>query len=455
MRGTRTVLLAVALGAAFLLDAAPGRADDEVGLPAPITDSQFYEQGTFDPAKVELGRLLFFDKILSGNRNISCATCHHPLAATGDGLSLPVGEGGRGLAGARDTGRGRHAIVERVPRNAPALFNLGARQFRTMFHDGRVQKKGGEPSGFRSPAGADLPMGLDNVLAAQAMFPVTSATEMAGQTGENEIADAAAAGNLPLVWERLETRLRSIPVYVELFTDAFDEVSDAGDLRFVHAANAIAAFEAAAWRADNSPFDRYLRGETRAMSPAARRGMELFYGELGCASCHSGVFQTDHRFHAIAMPQIGPGKGDGVDGHEDHGRARVTGRRGHLLKFRTAPLRNVAITGPWGHAGAYDTLRAVVEHHFDPAGSLERYDPAQAMLPPRADLDRLDFVVHSNPGRRDRIARRSELRARPVKGLASKIDDLIEFLHALTDPASLDLREDIPEAVPSGLPIAD
>ena len=88
----------------------------------PVSDTDFYAEGLPDPAKVELGRKLFFDKILSGNLNTSCATCHHSLADTGDGLSLPVGEGGQGLGVTRDTGFGVDEIDERVPRNAPAGF---------------------------------------------------------------------------------------------------------------------------------------------------------------------------------------------------------------------------------------------------------------------------------------------------------------------------------------------
>ena len=82
----------------------------------------------------ELGKLLFFDKLLSGNQNISCATCHHPFAALGDGLSLPVGAGGTGLGVTRETaGRPGQAIVERVPRNAPHIFAIGDDEFTDMF----------------------------------------------------------------------------------------------------------------------------------------------------------------------------------------------------------------------------------------------------------------------------------------------------------------------------------
>ncbi|MEO1573453.1 MAG: cytochrome-c peroxidase, partial [Pseudomonadota bacterium] len=106
--------------------------------PRATDDADFHDNGRPDRAQAALGQLLFFDKILSGNRNISCATCHHPLAGSGDGLALPVGEGGRGVGITRNTGSGDAAIHERVPRNAPPLFNLGAREFTVFFHDGRL-----------------------------------------------------------------------------------------------------------------------------------------------------------------------------------------------------------------------------------------------------------------------------------------------------------------------------
>ena len=193
----------------------------------PVSDSDYYDDGNPAVEKITLGKNLFVDKILSGNLNTSCATCHHPLADTGDGLALPVGEGGVGLGVTRDTGTGVDAIHERVPRNAPPVFNLGAREFTVMFHDGRIQPDHRYPSGFLSPAGYDLPEGLENALAVQAMFPVTSGAKMAGQAGENDQADAAAAGNLAGpggVWVQLADKLRTIPEYVDLFMAAYPEI---------------------------------------------------------------------------------------------------------------------------------------------------------------------------------------------------------------------------------------
>ena len=430
-------------------------------IPGPVTDVDFRKPSE---AKVELGRNLMFDKILSGNKNISCATCHHSLTDTGDGLSLSAGEGANGLGITRDTGIKKYAIHERVPRNAPPVFNLGAHEFEVLFHDGRVSVNNNFPSGCETPVGYDLPENLENVLACQAMFPVTSPTEMAGQGSENHIAKAAAKGNLAGpggVWELLAERLQRIPEYVEMFKAAFSDVIVKEDITYAHAANAIAAFEGVFWRADNSPFDQYLRGDVNAMSANAIAGMALFYnGDSNgnaCADCHSGKFQTDHGFHAVAMPQIGPGRGsnsgDNTDGREDFGREQKTGAPGDILKFRTPNLRNVALTAPYGHAGAYNTLRAVVEHKLDTVNALHNYDQGQAVLPSRADLDSLDFITMNDPDRVDFIALHNELQ--PMTYSEEDVDRIIDFLNALTDPGSVDLRKDVPASVPSGLPLYD
>ena len=426
------------------------------------TDADYYDDGAPPNAKVELGRNLFFDKILSGNLNDSCASCHHPMAWSGDGLSLPVGEGGRGLGITRDTGEGDDAIHERVPRNAPPVFNLGAREFTRMFHDGRVAEDPTSETGFISPAGDQLPFGLENSLAVQAMFPVTSPAEMAGQAGENAQANAAALDMLAGeggVWDIIAKKLQAVPAYVEMFKEAyFDEIFSAEDITFVHAANAIAAFEAREWRFDNSPFDQFLRGDVRALTVEESHGMRLFYTKAGCGNCHSGVFQTDQEFHAIAMPQIGPGKGDNlpgyIDGHDDFGRERVTDDFYDRFKFRTPTLRNIALSAPYGHSGAYNSLEAMVHHHLDSVESLHNYDQSQAVLPStNSDLDDLDFVVMNDHNRRDAIAEASELGQLVLRD--REFDALLAFLHALTDPRAIDLRRDVPATVPSGLPVWD
>lgn len=488
-----SVLATVVAGFAVTVDTPAEDGISRGALPEPVTDSDYYENGAPAKARVELGRLLFFDKILSGNKNISCATCHHPQFATTDGIALPLGEGPKGLGPDRRTGHfTAEGIRGRVPRNTPALFNLGAKEFRRMFHDGRVEVDlhGYYQSGFISPARWKLPEGLDNVLAAQAMFPSTAADEMAGHKGENTVAEARSLNKVAGpggVWTQLADRLQAIPEYVAKFRTAYPtKVQTSEDIDMVLAANAIATFEARAFRADNSPFDQYLRsGE--GLSAEARLGMELFYGKAGCHRCHRGKFQTDHEFHAIAMPQIGPGKADGRDSEywrdtgikaflEDFGRGRVTVRVEDNYRFRTPSLRNVALTGPWSHAGAYDSLEAVVQHHLDPTQSLTSYRLPRDLLPPlghiietRADgaqfvaltlegqrlegfLRRDDYVMQT-PALRGRIAAANELE--PVALNDEEVTQISTFLESLTDPKSVDLTQLVPESVPSGLSVVD
>jgi cytochrome c peroxidase len=191
------------------------------------------------------------------------------------------------------------------------------------------------------------------------------------------------------------------------------------------------------------------------MSDSAKAGMRIFYSPRkgGCASCHSGVFQTDHSFRAIAVPQIGPGKGDGDYGYEDFGRERVSGVAVDRYRFRVPSLRNVAQTAPYGHSGAFDTLDGMLRHHFDTVGSLYDYDASQAVMPARSDLDAKDFLAMSDPEALASIARANELA--PIRLKKREVKQLVDFLHALTDPAMLDMRGDVPKSLPSGLPLGE
>ncbi len=456
----------------------------------PVQDSDFLGDAQFRAEQVELGRLLFFDKILSGNRNISCATCHHPAHATSDGLSLPIGEGGVGLGPQRRVPDPAHAVSGRVPRNAQDLFFVGDKTRTSLFHDGRVELDPNQsyPSGFWTPAREQLPEGLQSALAAQALFPLLSPIEMAGQKGENPVATASALGKLAGpdgAWRLLVQRLRDIPEYVTRFRAAYPGVRSAADVDITHVGNAIAAFETVSFRPDGSPFDEYLRTRRRSALPGrAALGMDLFYGKAGCSECHSGKFQTDNHFHAIGMPQLGPGKGDGwnhdyfkqtgfVARLEDFGRYRVTAREQDKYAFKTPSLRNVALTGPWGHAGAFTSLESVVRHHLDPEHSLRAYHQSPAPLPDLTEIAELsangsrlilkpinparmaafmqrDLWVVQSPQLLERIAEHSELTPRALS--QQEVNDLVSFLRALTDPSSRDMSALVPERVPSGLP---
>ncbi|WP_299283902.1 cytochrome c peroxidase [uncultured Tateyamaria sp.] len=417
-----------------------------IAAPVLAGDLPRYEPAfpTHDPALIELGQLLFYDPILSGSKTVSCATCHHPNHATGDGVSLGLGDGGTGLGPDRATDT-ENIPEQRIPRNAPPLFNLGAREFTVFFHDGRLEEDANRPSGIRTPLGSEMETGFASALSAQSMFPVLSPDEMAGHYAENDVAQAVRQGLLTGqggAWSILSERVAAIPEYRQ----RFDAVIGQTEIGFTDISDALAAFLDFEWRGVASPFDLYLRNGTE-MEPAAMRGMELFYGKADCVACHSGRFQTDHDFHAIAMPQIGPGKAARFESHaRDTGRMRVTGDPNDAYAFRTPPLRNVVQTAPYGHSGAYATLEGVIRHHLDPVASLRSYDPSQAVMP---GFDADDLRVMSDPAEIDAIAAANGLSPQALSD--EEVAELIAFMGALTDPQSVRGALGIPASVPSGL----
>ncbi|MEM9049605.1 MAG: cytochrome c peroxidase [Pseudomonadota bacterium] len=415
-------------------------------LPAPVSDADYR---AVDPDEAALGWLLFYDPILSGNRNIACATCHHPRFATSDGVSLSLGEGGIGLGPDRRPDP-HNRPEQRLPRNAPALFNLGAHAFTRLFHDGRIEIDPTRPSGLRTPMGEEMLVGFATLLSAQTMFPVLSPDEMAGHYSENAIAAAARRGLITGpggAWDLLSARVAAIPAYQAAFAATYPEIAAGRPIAFTDISNAVAAFMEEEWRSDTSPYDAHLRGVTLLAGPAAE-GLVLFYGKAGCASCHAGPFLTDHAFHAMGVPQIGPGKAARFERHRrDDGRFRVTGRAPDRYRFRTPSLRNVMQTGPWGHDGAYTDMAAFLAAHADPAQAIGLYDPAQALLPPldgTAPFAALDDAVE-----RAAIAAAATPARHPLE--PAEIASLIAFLDSLSDPIALAGRRGIPTTLPSGL----
>ncbi|WP_417415007.1 cytochrome-c peroxidase [Hoeflea sp.] len=442
--GFRRALIAAAVVVMATLPAVEAFSAQD--LPPPLTEADFHE---FDPRLAQIGRLLFYDPVLSGNRNISCGTCHHHDLASGDGLALGVGEGGEGLGSKRSTGRGADLIEKRVPRNAPGLFNLGAREIRVLFHDGRLSIEDIFGNGFNSPAEEYLPKGLKGILAAQALFPLASETEMAGNPEENKIA-GAAYDRIDYVWPLLVERVRAIPAYLDMFRGADPLVETAGDLTIVHIANALGDFINSEWRSMDSGFDRYLAGDAAALSGKARAGMELFYGKAKCATCHSGPLMTDQDFHALALPHFGPGRTRRFDPYvRDVGRMAESDRLEDAYRFRTPMLRNVALTGPWGHNGAYATLEGIVRHHLDPVSALDAWTPEMVELPVDNRLAGVDFIAFEDNRERERL--RSRVDIEPVGLADGEILQLVAFLEALTGEAKGRLGR--PASVPSGLPV--
>ena len=269
-------------------------------LPNPILPSDF---PALDTETVALGRQLFFDPVLSGNDNIACATCHHPALGTGDAMSLSIGEGGLGLGRLREVVNG-NAPKARIPRNAPALFNLGAREFTVMFHDGRVQLNRESMYGIAMPEGRTLERPVNTALAAQNILPILSHDEMAGHPGENAIADAIDAENIhgpDCAWQLIAAKVEAI----EEYRMAFDWIIGKDEpIHITDIGNALSQFITYEFRATDSPVDQYLNGKQEALEVDQMAGMELFYGKANCSSCHSGKFQTDHGFHAIGLPQF-------------------------------------------------------------------------------------------------------------------------------------------------------
>ncbi len=417
-------------------------------LPRPLADADYVP---VDPAEAKLGQLLFFDPILSGNRNISCATCHHPKFATGDGVSLGMGEGGIGLGPERKPDAG-NMPEQRIPRNSPGLFNLGVKDLSVLFHDGRIEVDETRASGLRTPLEDEMVTGFANLLSAQTMFPVLSPDEMAGHYQENDVSKAVRQGRLTGAagaWDIISRRVADIDDYRLSFDAVYPEIAAGQPIAFTDISNAIAAFVASEWRADNSAFDVYLRGEA-LLTPAAMRGLQLFYGDAGCSACHSGPLLSDQSFHAMGQPQLGPGKAERFESHQrDVGRMRVTGRTEDAYAFRTPGLRNVTKSGPWGHAGAFSDLGAFVRHHVDPIAGLDGYRP-QAVLPD-LDVGKSDWAILDDPATRREIA--AAITGEPRAIGEAEIADLLAFLDSLSDENSLKGRLGIPESVPSGLPI--
>jgi cytochrome c peroxidase len=244
MRAVTSWILLVALASA----GAPARAAETttltvegVTIPLPLglqADAAYVPAGNPPTAeRVTLGRLLYFDKRLSADDTVSCATCHDP--AHGFAEPRATSSGIRGQVGAR---------------NAPTVLN---RLFsKEQFWDGRA---------------ADLEE--------QAHGPVVNQIEM-GMASHDACIE----------------RLRGIKGYPPLFEKAFGTP----EITMPRVAQAIASYERTVLTG-NSPFDRYQAGDQEAMTAAAVRGMALFNGKGNCVTCHAGFNFTDESYHNLGV----------------------------------------------------------------------------------------------------------------------------------------------------------
>jgi cytochrome c peroxidase len=252
-------------------------------------------------ARAELGRLLFYDPILSSDAEVACATCHSEHWGMGDGLPLAIGVGAGSLVG---PGRHGDAIGRR---NAPTLWNVGARG--VLFWDGRA-----------------------STLEEQALAPFDNERELA----------------LPV--EEALAAVADVPEYVELFDAAFEHA--APQVSEATLGEALAAFQRTLV-SDHAPYDAHIAGDSGALSETMRQGLELL-GELGCEGCHEPpLFQSDG--YARRLPEV----------PDDLGRFDVTGEVDDRGAFRVPTLRNTRDTAPYFHDGSVQTLREAVAIEVD------------------------------------------------------------------------------------------
>ena len=303
------------MGLFFSCNAPNINREDQIGsLP---TDVISPSDNPSSRSKVELGRMLFWDPILSGNKDIACVTCHHPSHGYAENIDLSLGVGGSGLSTSRVGG----ALVKR---NAPSILNTAFNGIRSnydydpaaavMFWDNRTQS-----------------------LEEQALGPLHSEEEMRGHAFSEEE-----------TLEVLSQRLAEIDEYRQMFTEAFGDQL----INSLRIGKAIAAFERSLI-AVNSRFDQFARGDTNVLTDFEMRGIQEFM-DAGCTNCHNGPMLSDYELHNIGVKQ-NP-KLDIVD-------------QGVGGKFRTPSLRNLSFTAPYMHNGTVRTLKDAIRHYIDLSGS--------------------------------------------------------------------------------------
>jgi cytochrome c peroxidase len=310
-------------------------------------------------SKLELGRKLFIETNISGNRNISCRTCHHPMMGTSDALALSQTEDGKGI----------------LKRNSISIFNVGLPQNNFMFWDGRVHYNPTskifntpEPAmNGQNPGAVQITSVMTSALAAQAIFPLVSIEEMKGRKGDNEIANANS--NLE-AWDKIVKRLTTEDEkekYIKLFKAAFPE---AKTINIGHVGEAMATFMGQQFQSNTSPFHRYVAGDNSAMTEQQKRGLAVFIGQGKCIACHQGTILGNNSFFtSVGVPQYGA-----KPFQADLGRADVNNETFRKYFFRTPSLINVALTAPYMHNGAFKTIREVINHYNNIRHSLMHFE---------------------------------------------------------------------------------
>lgn len=367
------------------------------------------------PERIELGRLLFFDPILSGEKDVACGTCHHPDFAFADRRQFGAGASGVGLGPSRLLSRSSVTgdAINLEPRNTPTVFNVAFNA---------------DENGISSHLGFQFLDGRVDGLEKQALKPIASRVEMRGDAlpGTDEEATAAAPA-------MVIDRLRAIPEYVRLFQNAFPEEKltkpDASIIDENTYGRALAAYQRELVTR-NSAYDRYVMGDDNALTDVQKKGMVLFFTKAQCGDCHSGAMFSDFSFVVQGVPQEGLGKK--VLPGDDTGREEHTLDPVDRYAFRTLTLRNVELTPPYMHDGAFQTLEEVVRFYND--GGQPRHAEISDLL--------LDARLKDSRGNAEKLGLND-----------SEIFAIVEFLKALTDSGSQlpEFLVTVPEKVPSGL----
>jgi len=377
-----------------------------------------------------LGSMLFHETQLSGNKNIGCNSCHHPMFGTSDAMAFSIGEGGIGMGGRRRQENG--GVTKR---HSPHVLNLGYPEIEHMFWDGRVHYDPKtkifttpEP-GFNgaNPKYKEVTSVITSSLAMQTIFPIVNDLEMRGGQG-NDIADAGSnMGSWNAVMDRLLKGSQK-ERYQKQFKAAFPNTTN---YNIGHVAEALGQFLGLSFNIVDTPYDRYLKGDISAMTDSEKRGLIVFTGRGKCVECHNGAHLSDFDFKSVGTPQLTPAS---IPAPFDEGRFEVTGNKSDLFKFRTPALRHLKITAPYMHNGAFKTLEEVIEHYNDPKKSLTNYTLNQMDMNPYNS----DFVIDKDPLRnklRISLISIGEVR-RGVNLTEAEKQDLLSFL----ETALLDYR---------------
>jgi cytochrome c peroxidase len=396
-----------------------------------------------DPQLADVGRMLWFDTITGLNNDNTCAGCHSPTNGFGDTQSIAIGIENNGMVGPSRTG-------PRNMRRTPSVINTVF--FPKLMWNSRFVALSGDPFDNRAGFQFPLPEGLSlskqpHLLVAQAFIPLTERTEVAGFDFPGDNAALRA---------EVLSRLNHSSAYRKLFGTIFSEVKDDAPINFDMFGKAIAEFEFTLTFA-NAPIDRFARGERAALTEQEKRGGLLFFGAAHCSTCHSVAGQSNEMFsdfenHVIGVPQVAPyvtnNTFDGPGANEDFGREQITGDPNDRYKFRTSPLRNVAVQATFMHNGAFTRLEDAVRYHLNAVASAHQYTPARQQF--AADLSGPAGPIEPV------LARIDPILATPITLTNEQIEQLVAFVrNGLLDPRATPerLRRLVPRSLPSGRPV--